>query len=84
MFWKEYLEVDEVFLSRGKEICRYKKQLSKFKDSQILSAAKGTAYHGIAIDSTLDDMARTLGVDAFGLLAKLRRSQKHRWLFLPD
>jgi hypothetical protein len=65
---REYLEVDEVFLSRGKEICRYKKQLSKFKDSQILSAAKGAAYHGIAIDSTLDAMVSTFGVDAFGLL----------------
>jgi len=65
---RECLEVDEVFLATGKEVCGYKKQLSKFKDSQILSTSKQITYHRIAIYSTLEAMATALDADEPGLL----------------
>ncbi|RZM22524.1 MAG: DUF892 family protein [Pedobacter sp.] len=65
---RECLQVDEVFLAMGKEVCGYKKQQSLYKDIQIISLAKQITYHRIAIYSILDVMAGGLRADDVGLL----------------
>lgn len=65
---RECGQVDEVFLAMGKDVFGYKKQLSLYKDIQIIGIAKQITYHRIANCSTLDAMAASLGSDNAGLL----------------
>jgi len=62
---------DEALLTLGKEVCGYKKQQSRYKDVQILHAAKLITYHKIALYGSMEQMAAALSMeDAASLLGQ--------------
>ena len=56
--------INEALLALAKEVCGYKKQLSREKDVQILHVAKLITYHKMALYSSMEQMALALKLDA--------------------
>lgn len=61
-------EMDETLLALGKEVCGYHKQQSSHKDVQILHTAKLITFHRISTGSSIENMAKSLGLDQISQL----------------